>query len=234
MSVIRLYIKTIAAGFFIALFIPLLYSAGKKNKKFRTILSKILLQVFMVKPKITGQIDNNAGLYILNHQSVLDIVAMEAITEKNLCWVAKEELFNIPLFGHLFKSCKMIAVDRENKQGLIKLLKDSKSAIEQGRPLVIFPEGTRGKERELLEFKAGAKMIAEKLNLRVQPVVLVDSAKLLDTKYSPKEGGGGSKGGTLQIIYMDSFMPEGKEWLAKVREDMQKTLDDARGNLPKA
>ncbi len=234
MSVIRLYIKTIAAGFFIALFIPLLYLAGKKNKKLRTILSKILLKVFMVKPKITGQIDDSAGLYILNHQSVLDIVAMEAITEKNLCWVAKEELFNIPLFGHLFKSCKMIAVDRENKQGLIKLLKDSKNAIEQGRPLVIFPEGTRGKERELLEFKPGAKMIADKLNLRVQPVVLVDSAKLLDTKYSKKEGGGGSKGGTLQIIYMDSFMPEGKEWLAKAREDMQKTLDEARRNPPKA
>jgi 1-acyl-sn-glycerol-3-phosphate acyltransferase len=228
LSAIRLYTKAFFGGFFIALFLPFLYMSEKKNKTRRTFLSNLLLKVFMVKPKITGQMENEAKILIINHQSVLDIVVMEAITSKNLCWIAKRELFNIPIFGHLFKSCKMIAVDRDSKQALIKLLKDSKEASDIGRPLVIFPEGTRGRGGELLEFKAGVKLIAEKLQLRVQPVVIVDSVHFLDTKYSSKEGGGSSKGGTMEIIYMDSFMPEGKEWLSDARARMQKVLDEAR------
>jgi len=228
LSVIKLYLKVFLGGLLIAVFIPILYLTGNKNKKPRTALSKIMLKVFMVKPQIEGKADSEAGMFIINHQSMLDIVVIEAITTPNLCWVAKEELFRLPLFGHLFKSCKMIAVDRENKQGVAKLLKDAKYAREQGRPLVIFPEGTRGKDAQLLEFKPGAKLIADKLKLKVQPIVLVDSAEFLDTKFSPKEGGGGSKGGVLKIIYLDAFEPSGKEWLSEARGRMQTALDAAR------
>ncbi len=223
MSAIRLYIKAILGGLWLAFFIPILYLTGDNNKKPRTFLSKWMLKIFMVTPKITGKPDDETGIFLLNHQSIIDIVAIEATTTPNLCWIAKEELFKIPIFGHLFKSCKMISVDRENKQGLIKLIKDAKDAREKGRPLVMFPEGTRGKDKEMLEFKAGAKLIADKLGLKVQPVVLVDSANFMDTKFS-----GGSKGGVLEIIYLDSFMPEGKEWLSETRAKMQVVLDEAR------
>ncbi len=63
----------------------------------------------------------------------------------------------------------MIRVDRESRSGLIRLLKDAKETIEKGeRAVAIFPEGTRAKEQKLLSFKSGAKLLAEKLNLRVQ------------------------------------------------------------------
>lgn len=223
MSAIKLYIKAILGGLWLAFFIPILYLAGDKNKGPRTFLSKWMLKIFMVTPKITGKPDDETGIFLLNHQSILDIVAIEATTTRNLCWIAKKELFNIPVFGHLFKACEMISVDRENKQGLIKLIKDAKNAIEKGRPLVIFPEGTRNIGKEMLEFKAGAKLIADRLGLKVQPVVLVDSANLIDTKFS-----GSSKGGVLEIIYLDSFMPDGKEWLSETRAKMQAVLDEAR------
>lgn len=228
LSAIRLYFKAFLAGLTIAIFIPFLYMGDTKNKTRRTLLSKILMRVFMVKPYVIGDMDESANMFIINHQSVIDIVAMEATTTRNLAWIAKQELFEIPFFGHLFKSCKMISVDRDNKQGLIKLIKDSKERLDNGRPLVIFPEGTRSKGKEILEFKAGAKMIADKLKLKVQPIVIVDSASFFDTKHSFKEGGGASKGGVLKIIYLDSFMPEGKEWLEEARQKMQKALDEAR------
>lgn len=224
MSIVSFYIKAFMGGLLIALFIPYFYITGNKHKASRSLLSSLILKVFGVKPDIIGVADPKTGIFLINHQSVLDIVVMEAITkESNLCWIAKRELFNIPLFGHLFKSCKMIAVDRENKQGLIKLIKDSKEASEQGRPLVIFPEGTRSKGKEMLEFKAGAKLIAEKLSLQVQPIVIVDSASLLDTKHSK-----GARGGTLKVIYMDPISTEDKEWFGKTRDSMQQTLDNAR------
>lgn len=228
MHLIKLYFKALIGGLLIAVYIPFLYLAKDKNKRPRTALSKLLLKVFMVKPQIYGSFDDEAGIFIINHQSVLDIVVIEAITSRDLCWIAKEELFRLPLFGHLFKSCKMIAVDRENKQGLVKLLKDSKEAQDLGRPLVIFPEGTRSKESELLEFKPGAKMIAEKLDLKVQPIVIVDSASFFDTKFPIKKGIG-SSGGTLKIVYLDSFLPQKKsEWLKEARDKMQIALNEKR------
>jgi 1-acyl-sn-glycerol-3-phosphate acyltransferase len=228
LSVIRLYFKAFLAGLTIAAYIPFLYMSDIKNKTRRTVMARILMRIFMVKPDVSGSMDDSATMFVINHQSVLDIVAMEATTTRNLAWIAKRELFEIPLFGHLFKSCKMISVDRDNKQGLLKLLKDSKERLENNRPLVIFPEGTRGKGKELLEFKAGAKLIADKLGLKVQPIVIVDSANFFDTKHSFKDGGGASKGGVLKIIYLDSFVPEGKEWLEEARQKMQKALDEAR------
>lgn len=224
MSIVSFYLKAFMGGLLIAVFIPYFYITGNRHKASRSLLSSLLLKVFGIKLEIIGAADPKTGIFLINHQSVLDIIAMEAITkEANLCWIAKRELFNIPLFGHLFKSCKMIAVDRENKQGLIKLIKDAKEMHEQKRPLVIFPEGTRSKGRELLDFKAGAKLIAEKLSLQVQPIVIVDSASLLDTKHSK-----GAKGGTLKIIYMEPISTENKEWFREVRLQMQQTLDGAR------
>ncbi len=229
MSIINFYIKAILSGLLIALFIPYFYITGNRYKASRSLLSSLILKVFGIKTKITGKADPKTGIFLLNHQSILDIVAIEAITkDANLCWIAKRELFDIPLFGHLFKSCKMIAVDRESKHGLIKLIKDAEDAIKKGRPLVIFPEGTRSKNKEMLEFKPGAKLIADKLGLKAQPVVLVDSANFIDTKFSPKEGGGSSKGGVLEIIYLDSFTPSGKDWLTETRAKMQAALDEAR------
>ena len=224
MSIVSFYLKAVASGLLIAIFIPYFYITGNRHKASRSLLSKLILKVFGVNTQTSGQAEQNTGIFLIKHQSVLDIVAMEAITtDANLCWIAKRELFDIPLFGHLFKSCNMIAVDRENKQGLIKLIKDSKDASEQGRPLVIFPEGTRSKGKEMLEFKAGAKLIAEKLALKVQPIVIVDSASLLDTKHSK-----GTKGGTLKIVFMDPVVTSSTDWFGETWAKMQQVLDEAR------
>ena len=223
MSAIKDYLKIALSGLTILLFIPFLYLAGDKNKTPRQRLSNIILKILGVKPKIIGAQNPNTTMFIINHQSVLDIVVIEAISSTNFCWIAKTELFNLPLFGHLFKSCKMIGVDRDSKQGLIKLIKDSKNAIENNRPLVIFPEGTRSKDDRLLEFKPGAKIIAEILALKIQPVGIVDSAKLVDTKHSVT-----SAGGELKVIFMEPLDISKKGWLEEAREAMQKRLDEER------
>lgn len=223
MSAIRDYLKIVLAGLTILLFIPFLYLAGDKNKPPRQRLSNIVLKILGVKPNIIGSQDPMATMFIINHQSVLDIVVIEAISATNFCWIAKTELFRLPLFGHLFKSCKMISVDRDSKQGLIKLIKDSKDAVEKNRPLVIFPEGTRSKDDNLLEFKPGAKLIAEKLALKVQPIVIVDSAKLVDTKHSVT-----SAGGELKVVFMEPLDTTQKGWLEAARESMQKRLNEER------
>ncbi len=84
-------------------------------------------------------------------------------------------------FGRLLKKGDMISIDRSNKRGVIKLLKDIKESIEvKNRAVAIFPEGTRAKGQELLPFKVGGKLAADKLKLRVQPIVVTGSKWVLN------------------------------------------------------
>lgn len=121
-----------------------------------------------------------------------------------------------------------IAVERESKTSLIKLLKDAKNRISKGRVITMFPEGTRSTKGKMLPFKSGAKIIADKYNLHVQPVVLMQTSKYYDIKkfyYKP---------GRVKVIFMDSFVAkkEDENWLKDLRVKMQKVYDDELANNP--
>ncbi|MBF7044478.1 lysophospholipid acyltransferase family protein, partial [Campylobacter volucris] len=110
-------------------------------------------------------------------------------------------------------------------KGLVKLLKEAKERLKENRILAIFPEGTRSNTQKLLKFKVGAKILTEKLKLKVQPVVIVDSAKILNTKTFS------AKSGNLKIIFLDPVDTSKENWLEQTREDMQKILDFYRQEL---
>jgi 1-acyl-sn-glycerol-3-phosphate acyltransferase len=102
--------------------------------------------------------------------------------KRDIAWVAKKEIADIPWFGRILDAPKMIIVERENKKSLIKLLKDAKDRLEHGRQLAIFPEGTRSDGTKIRKFKAGAKMIAEKYELEVQPAIIIGSYDVFKSK----------------------------------------------------
>lgn len=225
---IKINLRYIAIAFFLAIFIPLLYIFRKNNRFFRSIMCRSIIFFSGIKIKLEGEFDETAKLLILNHQSMLDIISVESVHTLDLCWVSKKEITDYFYYGHINKAPKMISVDREDKTGLMKLLADAKDRLSTGRPLAIFPEGTRGKEQTMLPFKAGAKMVAEKLGLKVQPVVVVDSAKFLTVnhfslKNSPVDDN------ILEIVILPSFIPEkGSNWFEDTRESMQAILESRR------
>ncbi|MEA2092311.1 MAG: lysophospholipid acyltransferase family protein, partial [Campylobacterota bacterium] len=151
---------------------------------------------------IEGEEDPDVQMFLLNHQSDLDIGIMETITKKDLTWVAKKELFEIPFFGLALKLPEDIAIERESKTSLIKLLRAAKERLDKGRVITMFPEGTRSTKGKLLPFKSGAKTVADKYQLKVQPIILMQTAKYYNIKkfyYKP---------GRIKIIYMDSFIAD--------------------------
>jgi 1-acyl-sn-glycerol-3-phosphate acyltransferase len=168
---------------------------------------------------VRGKPDLDARLIVMNHQSVLDIVVMEAIYPLNTAWVAKKEIFDLFFLGQTTKLSSMISLDRSDKRAMVKLLKDARDRIEKGRPVAIFPEGTRGRGEKLLKFQIGAKILAEKLNLIVQPVVIAHAREIFDSQNFKV------KSGTAIVSYLPPINPKDDEkWYEKLHEDMQEEL----------
>jgi 1-acyl-sn-glycerol-3-phosphate acyltransferase len=168
-------------------------------------------------------------MFLINHQSDIDIGIMETISSKDLAWVAKKELFKVPFFGLVVRLPKDIALERESKTALVKLIKDCKDRLDHGRVITIFPEGTRTETGQMKPFKAGAKMVADKYALKVQPVVLIATAWHFSNKRKIFNAG------TMTAIYLDSFVADksNPEWLNETREKMQHVYDTELASLTK-
>ncbi len=204
--------------------IPLVYLFRDKSSYILHKYNALIMKLLGAKIKTIGKRDNSVDMFIINHQGVIDIVAMEAEQLTDIRWIAKKQIFDMPWLGNLVKLPKMISVDRENKAGLIKLLRDAKETKESKphRILAIFPEGTRAKEQKLKKFKNGAKLLAEKLQLKVQPVVITNSKKILNQH----EFLGSS--GTVYIHYMKPFVVDknNKNWYQDLQKSMQEIIDN--------
>jgi 1-acyl-sn-glycerol-3-phosphate acyltransferase len=221
---IRFYYVVFVIAFIAGvIMVPLMILFEKDTSKILHKYNALIMKLIGGKVEKRGERDNSADMFIINHQGIIDIIAFEGNEYTDIQWIAKRQLFDTPWYGNLLKLPKMINVDRENKSGLIKLIKDTKEAkeAEHHRTIGIFPEGTRNDKQELRTFKAGAKIVAEKLKLKVQPIVITNSKKLLDqhryTSYSA----------TVHIEYLDTFIPDrkDKEWYKNLQKRMQEIID---------
>ena len=198
-----------------------------KKHTHKVIKAWMIFQMYVlgIKLETQGNLDESCDMILLNHQSLLDIIVMEYIHSRDLAWVAKKEITDLFFFGHIIKAPRMISVDRENKAGIIHLLKEAKDRLDKGRPIAMFPEGTRSNGKSMLSFRPGAKMLANRFNLRVQPIVLfntrniVDSKKLLATP------------GIVKVIYLEPVQADkNTDWFEKIEEKMNKTFNKESKN----
>jgi len=199
--------------------IVLMYLFRDKTYPIRRTWAK--MQTFLMSFTIQqeGTPSPEATLLILNHQSVVDVVSLEAIYPKDLCWIAKKEIQDLPLFGHIVTAPRMIAIDRKDKRSLIKMLKIGKERIEEGRVLAMFPEGTRTDGMTLLPFQSGAKALAEKLGLIVQPALLIGSRHVFDSKKLT------ASSGDVRVIYLDPINPKDDlNWFETLHVSMKERL----------
>ena len=207
-------------GITVIITIIAMYLFKNSNRKIRRIWGSVQFKLLNIKIETEGELDESADMMIMNHQSLLDIVVFEYLHPKNPAWVAKKEIADLPIFGHILKAPKMIIIERESKSSLIKLLKDTKEKIAEGRPILIFPEGTRSDGTKIRKFKVGAKMIANKFKLKVQPVVLVGTNDIFDSKKLKQ------KGGIVKIVYLPTIQADKKnEWYDEVETNMRNILE---------
>lgn len=198
--------------------IAIRFTRKKQNARFPRTWCRMFLPFNGLGLEIMGAFDEEAQMIMLNHQSAADIIFLEGLHPQNLCWIAKKQLGDLPFYGYALKGPEMILIDREDKASLIYLLKEVKRAIAQKRTIVIFPEGTRCKdETKFLPFKSGAKILAEKLNLKIQPIVLVNSGRVYSS--SPIQ----CCAKTARIVALKSFYASevGEDWYERLQKQMQ-------------
>jgi 1-acyl-sn-glycerol-3-phosphate acyltransferase len=138
-----------------------------------------LLGVFKVDLRVTGRellpVERDTPrIFLVNHNSWLDIPATLAGAEEGMGFVAKRELGRIPLLAFWMRATGCVFIDRSDKFGARKALENTARQM-TNRPLVVFPEGTRSKTGERLPIKTGGLRMALMAGARIIPVHINNS-----------------------------------------------------------
>lgn len=120
-----------------------------------------------------------AVVYMPNHQSNFDILALFAGLPGQFRWLAKEELFRIPLFGFAMRRTGYIAVDRSDRKKAILSMAEAARRIGAGTSVIVFPEGTRSPDGTLLPFKKGGFMLAIQAGAPIVPIAIRGSHEVM-------------------------------------------------------
>jgi 1-acyl-sn-glycerol-3-phosphate acyltransferase len=153
---------------------PVLYRTGFLFRKLGKTLTKINPAW---KIHISGEtISNPRQPYVVvcNHQSLADIPLISNLPWE-MKWMAKEELFKIPVVGWMMSLSGDISVDRKNpRSGALALIK-AQRVLEQKCSVMIFPEGTRTLDGRVRQFTDGAFHLAIKAKVSILPLVIEGS-----------------------------------------------------------
>lgn len=225
MARIRGIILFIQFSITVAITVILMYIFKNHTHKVIKVWMHFQMFVLGIKLQTEGKLDESCDMILMNHQSLLDIIVMEYIHSRDLAWVAKKEITDLFFFGHIIKAPRMISIDRENKAGIINLLKEAKDRLDKGRPIAMFPEGTRSDGKQMLSFRPGAKILANRYNLRVQPIILFNTRNIVDSKKvlaSP---------GIVKVVYLEPVQADkNTDWFEKIEEKMNETFNKECNN----
>lgn len=118
-------------------------------------------------------------VFMSNHQSHFDVLALLHALPFDLRAVTKQELARVPLFGWALAAAGFIFVDRSNRDRAIASLARAGEVLRSGRSILVFAEGTRSPDGALLPFKKGGFMMALGAGAPVVPVAVAGSRDVL-------------------------------------------------------
>jgi len=205
----------------------------KKNKIYKKILDrfgigglvKVKTKVFIEDKDILNP-DYPNVLFLANHRSMADVLAMFATAPRSVRFVAKSSLFKIPYFGQTMKYVGIFEIDRKNKKTAIETLDKAVERLQNGLDsVVMYPEGHRSKTKELLPFKKGAFHLAVKSGAPIVPVSISNSDYILPYGSWRMQDGEIKLHYGKPIITKDLTSDDIPMLIEKVREAILKNLD---------
>jgi 1-acyl-sn-glycerol-3-phosphate acyltransferase len=153
-----------------------------------------------IRLRIEGEVPKGPLLIAVKHQSMLETLEMVRLTNLPII-VMKKELADIPLFGFMTRRYGVIPVERSaGAKALRNLVEEGRQAAASGRPVIIYPEGTRVRVGDSPPLKSGFAALYRALGLPVLPVA-VDSGRLWGRGFVHRSG--------TVTIKIGAVIPEG-------------------------
>ena len=116
---------------------------------------------------------------VANHRSLVDILALHKL-RRHYKWTSKDENFKLPFIGMVLSLNNSVRIKRESMRSGAQFLSQAETEMKKGSSILLFPEGTRSKTKEMRRFKEGAFLLARKMNCGVIPIVHIGSEKTFD------------------------------------------------------
>ncbi len=153
--------------------LTLFRKSPQKVMIFPRIWGRIVCGIIGIRVRIEG-LENikpeQTYIFAANHVSQVDIFAFQAYFPHDYRWIAKKELFKIPVFGQAMRMAGFIPIDRSRGRQAMKSLIKAAERIASGTSVLIFPEGTRSINGKLQPFKTGAVLLAIKSGVDIVPI----------------------------------------------------------------
>jgi len=157
----------------VAIIACLLVPGGRGLMPLARLWSRIILGVCRVNWRASSEWQSplpREAVYVANHQSLLDIPALVLAMPVDFRIIAKRSLLHVPVFGWALWLAGFIFIERRDRERAIRSLDHAATTIRNGTSIVVFAEGTRSADGNLLPFKKGGFILALKAGVPVIPV----------------------------------------------------------------
>lgn len=157
-------------------------NAENNVHKVANIWGRLMLMVCNTKVQVIGKENILRGkpqVFMANHQSDFDILIALAHVPGQFRWIAKKELFAIPVFGRAMRGAGYIEIDRQNHEKAMQSLDLAALRIRQGKSVMTFPEGTRSRDGEIKAFKQGTFHLAIQSGVPIVPISIIGSGDIM-------------------------------------------------------
>jgi len=158
-----------------------------------------------------------------NHQSNFDTLALMTAVPLSYRWLAKKELFRIPLFGWAMRCAGCVVINRADREAAIASMQKAARQVTAGTSVIVFPEGTRSPHGHLLPFKKGGFLLAIESGAPIIPIA-VDGGRRIMPKHTLSV-----RSGTMRVAILPPLPTAGLDFAD--RDDL---MNRVRGRLATA
>jgi len=155
---------------------------GRASSAIVAAWARLVLRLAGVSVRVIGAENlpaDGAVIFLSTHQSMMDVPALFQVVPARTRFVAKRGLFAIPLFGWAIRLLGFVPIDRGDTRAARRALDRASQLARHDRPVLVFPEGTRSPEGQLLPFKKGAFALALDAHLPVVPLACLGGRRCL-------------------------------------------------------
>lgn len=170
-------------------------------------------------------IPDGPAIIMAKHQSTWETLALRGLLRKEQAWVLKRELMRVPVFGWAMATLNPIAIDRKaGSKAAKQVIAQGKACLEEGRIVIIFPEGTRTAPGEKRKYGIGGGLLAEKSGYPVIPVA--HNAGVFWRRHGLRK-----YPGTIQVVVGKPILSGGKK-ASEITREVEAWIEETQERLP--